>query len=282
MKLAISKDGKYPNEAAIKALLSNGILEQAIVLNEDDGKVYMYFEKATLGDIRPNDNPEKGWWILDTSLVFSNIVKIVPNDHDFVTENDEDYSSLEKWDEVILQGTVDYKMARKEIKNLFFAEAGMSLENWETISQKHKEIASKYFLVPKSYRDQIFSTQEQCELGEKFHRRAVICRENRVVRVLTILRCKLTVNDANDVIDDLNEIYDKVDGRKFSRNLLRTYIDLGREGTTSGDHTGIYDYIEGTGGFIDNGLADKGFIPVENTITEIIDEVMSVFRNGIL
>lgn len=285
MKLALSKNGKYLNEDTIRNLVSSGISEQDIVLNEEDGKVYMYFSKAVVGDIRPDDNPITGWWILDTTLVFGDIVKVVPNDYDFIAENDEDYSTILNWDNIIARRKADYKMARKEIKNLFFAEAGMSLENWDTIVPIHREIAAKYFIVPKAFRDTIYSTSEQYELGEKFHREAVNCRNTRAIRVLTIVRTLLSSEDADEVIDDINETYEKIDGRRFARNLLSTYIDLGREGTSSGNPTGIYDYFECTGGFDGSssiGFLNKGYIPVGGTIQELVDEIMDVFRNGII
>ncbi len=282
MKLAISKNSKYQNEAEIKAVISSELNNQAIALDEFTGKVYMYFKNAIIGDLKPDDNPVKGYWLLDASLVLANVLKVVPNDHDFTAENDEDVSSMIKWDEAILKGNVDYKTARKEIKNLFFAEAGMSLENWAGMSAEKKEIAARYFLVPNVFRNEIYTKDQQLVYGEKFHEEAVKCRVTRSNRALTIIRINLAPDDANEVIDDLNEIYDKVDGRKFARNLLRTYIDLGREGTSAGDPSGIYDYIEGTGGFTGKGLPDKGFTPIDMTIQELVNEVMNVFRNGIL
>ena len=68
--------------------------------------------------------------------------------------NYEDVSSMEEWDEC---GLLDWARRRDEISPLFYAEAGVSLENFAGMSTEKKLIACKYFLVPYAVRTSIIS-----------------------------------------------------------------------------------------------------------------------------
>lgn len=72
----------------------------------------------------------------------------------------DDISSIENW---YNSDVMDWSRRRDEIKPLFFAEAGVDLSSFESLSDEEKEIGARLFFIPYALRLTIFTDEEDME-----------------------------------------------------------------------------------------------------------------------
>ena len=174
---------------------------------------------------------------------------------------------------------VDYKYLRNEIKNAVYTKAGADLSSWNTLSDSEKKVAAKLFLVPKEQRDDVYTLDEQIQLGIIFHRSSVNCRNNRYMRGVSEIYNRLESSAISEIIDEVEK------PRENSGSLRNTYVYTGREGTIEGDVEGFFDWILGrlTTSFEGIGLKDKNF-PVAGLITceALSTKIIDIIKHGII
>lgn len=205
------------------------------------------------------------------SLLGGNFPFIILSNTDPITTGYQDISSIENWaahggNAPYLGTSIDYKFVRKEIGILVITKG------WTTLTPAEKSVAASWFVVAKTQRDELFTTNQQIRLGLQFHKSSITARAGRAAYAMMDLYNRLSKTDADTVINDIS-----VD------NLLDLYINTGREGTLEGDSEGLFDYIEARTGtkYAATGIISKAITPVgTHTLQQVVDHIMKILRDG--
>jgi hypothetical protein len=190
-----------------------------------------------------------------------------------LTQGWTDITSITNIDKYGTASGKDYKYVRKEIKTLVYAIAGADLSNWNNLSAPEKVMASKYFVVPKSYRDLVHTDSEQIEYGIGFNTKSIESRISRRAKAISVIYNGLAMSDADETIDDVSN----------TSNLLYKYINFGREGTVEGNPEALFDYLEARTGtaYATTGLKAKAFTPIGYANMEaLVAGVIDILKNG--
>lgn len=184
---------------------------------------------------------------------------------DTVPSGYSDFSSIENWHLYGYETGKDYKVIRSEIKSLY-----QSIQ-WVNLSTTEKTICANYFIPPKIERDEVYTTEQQIMLGLLFHSNSIDARKTRYAYAAMEVYNRLTKVESEEVINDV-----------VSNNLVEKYISNGVEGTLEGDEEGIFDYVESVTGtsYQSSGLATKSYIPDGMSLTQLIDRIMEILRDG--
>ena len=180
-----------------------------------------------------------------------------------------DISSIENWDKYSDFLRVDYKVVREEIMMLTYTK--LQTTGWDSLTSDEKEIATRWFVLPKYLRDLVYSTEEQIQLGLDYHNNSVAARQLRLARATMEVYNRLEPMEAQEIINDME-----------SANLSYTYIQFGKEGLEAGDAEGIFDYIQGTvsSSYSGSGMVDKDFTPEGMTMQQLTTQSMDILKNG--
>lgn len=156
----------------------------------------------------------------------------------------------------------DYKRLRKELAEFVVA-------NSNNLTEEQLKVASQNFVVPQEIRNTFYSLEEQMELGRVFHNNSVKARAKRI-NVATI-ECfnRLELQQTFELVQEMS-----------NGQLIRNYVDYGIEGTSEGDPVGIYDYLNSTATFSEDGLLNKNWNPIGTTIIGLKDRLMAILRDG--
>lgn len=174
-----------------------------------------------------------------------------------------DVSTIENW--------ANYGHLIKDYKYIRSRIAGLVVSiGWSSLSTTEKEIASEYFAVGQTERNEVHTIEEQVTNGTAYHKESVACRQMRLDRAVSEVYNCLTDTDAETVISDV------------TGGLSEAYVHFGREGTLEGDPEGLFDYIEARSGtsYVLTGLAAKGFTPTQGTLQDLVDDIMAILQNG--
>ena len=171
----------------------------------------------------------------------------------------------------------DFKLARKELSNELTTRGG-----FYNLAPLEKKIASRWFIVAISDRNTVHSFSEQITNGIFFHTNSVASRQSRYTAAVVEVYTRLASTDADEVIDDLWEIFTKVNGKQYSRSLAENYIQCGREGTVEGNPDGLFDYVlaRANTAFSSSGLKAKLITPNYGTLDELCDRIIDILKNG--
>lgn len=206
-------------------------------------------------DLSPVDGvPEKYWKIISDQVLE-------------MTQGEKDAAdlTLEYLDLYGYNGK-DYKVVRQKIIEGVIGAGGFS-----NLSTDEKEIAARWFAVVKADRDTVYTTEQQVQLGLVFHTKSVEARQARSLAVVMEIYNRLSKSDADDCLGDV-----------VSNQLDYYYSRYGREGTESGDPEGIYDYFQSVSEttWASTGLSSKTYTPVSGTLSELVDRIMDILKNG--
>lgn len=202
-----------------------------------------------------------------TSDLNNNIEYLVD---DTVLTDYQDISSIENWDAYGKNSGKDYKYIRNEII-ILAATIG-----WTNLTITEKTIAAKYFAVASSQRDEIFTLEQQIDLGLYHHIQATESRKIRLAKAQMQIYNRIHKSDWGVISSDLGE-------------MLTHYVNEGREGTVEGDSEGLFDYIDGdsrTGTTWDGTGSEVGFRNKTLTITgyancsDFSDFILDILKNG--
>lgn len=184
---------------------------------------------------------------------------------DIVPAGYQDISTINNWDKYGLATGYDYKYVRIQIYIL------VTTIGWTNLSIAEKTIASIWFVVVKSQRDEVHTLEEQKANGRTHHEKSRQNRYDRHTAALMDVYNRLEKADAQSVLKRLED-----------SNLLHLYIEYGIEGTASGDIEGIMDYVNSVAGtsFALNGLIEETYIPVEGTLTDLKVALNDIIING--
>lgn len=188
----------------------------------------------------------------------------------------QDVSSIEFWWYMYnhqngVYFTRDYKFIRNEIIILAYTTG------WVNLSTAEKELVASIFAVGKTERDEIYTIEEQIQLGMEHHHNSTRARNSRLELVRLNIFNRIGKTDQDDISEE-------------SQDLLIHYIEEGREGTVEGDVEGLFDYIDGdsrTGTTWDGtgagtGLRNKTYtIEGYTNCSDFADYILEVLKNGI-
>ena len=182
----------------------------------------------------------------------------------------QDISSIENWDLHGHGAKKDYKFIRYEIMVI------AAVTGWANLTTEEKTLAAKYFAVGKTERDEIYTLDQQIDIGMLHHINSVESRNIRLAKVQMHLFNRLGKADIAIMSADVEGLTDH-------------YLTEGVEGTLEGDGEGIFDYVDGTarsnhkwdGLGADIGLRDKTFV-VEGfaNCSLFADMLMDILKNG--
>lgn len=174
------------------------------------------------------------------------------------------YEKKREW----LDGLIDYKKYRKWLME-YAATVGFSSLPFE----EQVEVA-KNFACSVADIDSVLSFPEKVSSGGNFHANSQEARRARWRRVEVVLYNYLGTADKNTVINDIS-------GEGLS--LIENYKERGREGTESGDPTGVFDYLNATAGTVYEtvGLRAKSITPNGLTVDALADLCLEILRGNI-
>jgi hypothetical protein len=178
-----------------------------------------------------------------------------------------DCSSIENWYTYGDRTSRDYKFVRGQIQQLYTSIG------WVSLTTKEKEICCELFIATKTERDELYTTEQQVDMGEKFHKKSVESRRKRTERATAELGNRLLKTEYEDVMDDISA----------GTNLFDKYVFFGREGTVEGDTEGIFDYLESRAGtsYATTGFIDKVFTPLGMAdMTAFSSHIMDILKTG--
>lgn len=182
---------------------------------------------------------------------------------DTVSSGYEDISSITAWATHGASTGYDYKVVREEIAAL------VTSIGWESLDAGEKEIASKYFVVDKASRDEVYTTIQQIGLGLLHHKASVEARTLRYAKASMEVYNRLSPAESKVVIGDVADLGFK-------------YVQYGIEGTVEGDPEGFFDYLEARSGtsYENTGLATKTYEPDGMTLAQLVTRLMDILKLG--
>lgn len=147
-------------------------------------------------------------------------------DADPIPSGYQDISSIMNWWNFGTACNKDYKVIRDEIIVL------AATIGWSNLTSEEKSKTAEIFAVGQTERDEIYTLDEQINLGMNHHIRSMESRKMRAMIVQMHLFNRLSKADWEEVAND-------------TEPLLPYYLEQGREGTVEGDSEGLFDYVDG-------------------------------------
>lgn len=164
----------------------------------------------------------------------------------------------------------DYKYIRNEIM-ILAATIG-----WSNLSSTEKDIAARIFAVGETERDELFTIEEQIDLGLLHHIYSKASREMRLAKTQMQLFNRLSKTDWSEVAID-------------TEALIPHYLNEGIEGTVEGDTEGLFDYVDGDsrsnhtwdGNGSEVGFRNKTYsVTGYNNCSDFADDLLNILKNG--
>jgi len=176
-----------------------------------------------------------------------------------------DVNKIESWNRYGQLSGKDYKYVREKIKNL------AANNGWNNLTLNQKTIAANWFAVNQSKRSEIYTIEEQVQLGLNFHLSSIAARELRFRKASMEVYNRLPKTEVDVIVQDIK-----------NDNLAENYIQYGVEGTNSGDPAGLFDYVNATLGTIYQltGIAAQDIHPIEITKQRLISKLIDIVKNG--
>lgn len=156
---------------------------------------------------------------------------------------------------------VDYSFARTEIKNYTWYII-MSI-GWTGLTLEQQQAASRFYVIPKNYRDLVHTEQEQIYYWGELVQLTNTSRERRWEAARRYFAYVLVTADSYDLAqttDGLTKLY--------KQYAVMSYAEDGIPG--------LFDYFESTSTYVNTGFHTKPYYTVV-----IKNEVMKIFRDGI-
>jgi hypothetical protein len=166
-----------------------------------------------------------------------------------------DITSVETWMTVGLSSH-DYLFCRNQ------SSLWLLSNPFSGLSQTNKVITSKQFLVDKSDRDTVLTSDEQFKHWSTFVVQSKHCREKR---------WGLSKNYASYILNTS----DSFDLAKTTNSLSDDYKEYGIESNALDGMDGLIDWIQGTSGYSGSGLPSKSYWS-----QELEDKLVGFITNG--
>ena len=196
----------------------------------------------------------------------------------FITRDDHDYfhrwtgtqwvliekesAILNKWN---LNTNKDYKYIRSQMSTV------VNASGWNNMNTTEKVVACQWFVVDQEKRSQIYTIEQQVQLGMKFHTESIKARQQRFLFASMEVYNRLDKTDADKIIMDIE-----------SDSLSTKYINFGHEGINCGDPESLFDYVLATSGtsYENTGIAKQDINPSGMTKTQFIDKLIDIVASG--
>lgn len=166
------------------------------------------------------------------------------------TNGYEDITSIENWDMLSHRLNKDFLFIRQRIKDIvdysFVDRDGVVRTNSENLNLNDGLIASKYFLIPKSLRDNFLS-----ETDQQFWWKILVekSQKSRVLRweaAKTWISYNLPPVDSSDLA-------------KSTTQLCSDYINYNIISKSKDGVSGLFDYLTGVEDYSSNGFPSKSY-----------------------
>lgn len=132
-------------------------------------------------------------------------------------------NNMLEWDKA--RYIMDWSRRRDMISPLFYAEAGLSLENFTSLSLEKKLIGCRYFLIPYALRTSIVSEEEDYENGQFLLSQTKLSRINCVEAMRQhvwngyVRKGLITLAQSQEMLDDIDSD-NKIDKFEDANNSL--------------------------------------------------------------
>jgi hypothetical protein len=162
-----------------------------------------------------------------------------------------DISSIENWDNLSNQIDKDYLFIRQRIKELvndftYIDKNGVERTNSERLNLSDSVIASKYFLIPKSLRDNFLSEVDQQFWWKILVEKSQQSRQIRWEAAKTWISYNLPPVDSSDLA-------------KSTTQLCNDYINYNIISKSKDGISGLFDYLTGVEDYSNNGFPSKSY-----------------------
>lgn len=196
----------------------------------------------------------------------SNDPYIVIGNSDTVPTGYQDISSILHWWDFGTSAGKDYKYIRNEIMIL------AAVTGWANLTLAEKIKAAEIFSVGDTERLEIYTLEQQIQLGMQHHVRSMESRQIRLMTVQMNLFNRLSKADWEEV-------------GNAAAPYLAVYLEQGREGTSEGDPEGLFDYVDGSArpgtSWTTNGFRDKNYtIEGYASCSDFADYLLGILKDG--
>lgn len=204
---------------------------------------------------------------VETSTVFND--PLVPNTYEYLNSQFRylpDFPLIQidrNWRSLY----ADYKLARVALYIAMMTKGG-----FDALDTEEKQIASKWFIVGRSERNQVHTVEQQVDNGLIYNAESINARRSRMTKCMIEVYNRLTDEEVKAVMAAMD----------FSRTTY-AYVEAGQEGTLEGNEEGLFDYIEARTGttWQTTGLRAQLYIPVGYANCGLLaDRLMDILVNG--
>lgn len=195
----------------------------------------------------------------------------VPNNYNFLENMKIDVTNVKVLNLFSYNNRFDYKVYRSSLAT-YANSFGFDNLNYD---DKHE--VAKQFAIGMSGILSIFPlTNDRILNGYGFHSNSIECRRSRWRMAVSECYNRLPKSQTNEIISDL--------GRFTQADISVAYVDLGYEGTESGDNEGLFDYVLATSGtsFQNSGLITKNWTPAEMTMPALCYKIINILKGNII
>lgn len=174
-------------------------------------------------------------------------------------------SSITNWHMYGQAAGRDYKYVRERIKELSAASG------WENLTTGEKVIAATWFAVEQGCRNEVFTMEQQIQLGVQFHANSVASRQTRFMFASMEVYNRLPKAEADHIVTEIKD-----------DNLAEQYINYGREGTENGDPVGLFDYVLAVSGtpYESTGILAQDIHPSGMNRSEFVTRLVDIVGSG--
>lgn len=185
---------------------------------------------------------------------------------DVVYGDYEDITSVQNWEKYAFRIDKDFLYIRKRINDIidnpFIDKNGEQRNTNQNLNFEDGLIASKYFLVDKSIRDQFLSESEQLFYWEILIQKSQEARKNRWEKAKSFISYNLTAQDSSDLAMSTSD-------------LCNNYINYNIISKSKDGISGLFDYLRGIEDYLSNGFPSKSYWSQQYQ-----DKLLDILENG--
>lgn len=178
----------------------------------------------------------------------------------------EDISSIENWDNLSNKLDKDFLYIRQRIKEIvdksFVDGNGNTRYYSENLNFNDGVIASKYFLVSKTTRDEFFSEVEQLFYWNILVEKSQQSRKLRWEKAKSFISYNLSAQDSSDLAISTSD-------------LCNNYINYNIITKSKDGISGLFDYLRGIEDYSSNGFPSKSY-----WTQQYQDKLLDILENG--
>lgn len=178
----------------------------------------------------------------------------------------EDITSIQNWDNLSLHLNKDFVFIRQRIKEILefstIDKEGQTVKYSDRMTQPESVVASKYFLVDKTKRDECLSEEDQIYWWNLLVEKSQQSRSLRWEKAKTYISYKLDAQSSSDLAISTSE-------------LCNNYINYNIVSKSKDGVSGLFDYLRGIEDYSTTGYPSKTYWNQQDQ-----DKLLDILENG--